>query len=294
MGDKRKRISWFAQGAISTVLLSSYIHHFGDEAFSETPEEKQVEREIGVPLFLNETVDRAQRTALVHRFAETYREAQENWDFFDEQFSRVRYLVLKEPGEEGSDWYEPLFRGLRFICSRSSTSCITDSDFIHELAHAWYFSISPSGQPNFRERWNAISGGQYQCSIFERASAELLDGLFGSCTSPWNCPEARHELAAVSCYATRDIWEDVAETIKFVYILNNPQFILPHFPNRQPDFLEAPEGELTHLAMKPYRDIIPRLQQKIELLAEYGAFSIRERDYALQQLDAYERGEQEE
>ncbi|MDP3639668.1 MAG: hypothetical protein Q8R53_00510 [Nanoarchaeota archaeon] len=289
MGDKRKRISWFAQGAISTVLLSSYIHHFGDEACSATPEERSFEHEIGVPIFLNETAQRAERSAFINRFAETYREARDNWDFFDEQFAPIRYLTIEKLDADFEvGWYNPFFHGLSLSCTEDAHYCIEDDDFVHEIGHVWYFALPTGERQRLRNEWKHISNGEFQCSSLEM--------LMGDCDFMKDCEPASRDLATISCYATTHILEDMAETMMFVYLLNNPHHRLPGMPRPQPEFRDfnlEEEPDLTggtHFSAESF----PRIRQKIELLAEYRAFSERERDYALQQLEAYERREERE
>ena len=288
MGDKRKKISWFAQGAISTVLLSSYIHHFGDEACSATPEERSVEREMGVPIFLNETSERAERSAFTQRVVETYREARDNWDFFPEHFAPIRYISIEKLDADFEvGWYNPLFHGLSLSCTEDAHYCIEDDDFVHELGHAWYFALSAEQQQQLRSEWKTISRGEYQCSAPEM--------LLGDCEFMRACETASRNLATISCYATTHLLEDLAETMMFVYILNNPHRSLRGFPQPQPEFrdLTLQEEPRQTFGIHFSAESFPRIRQKIELLAEYRAFSERERDYALHQLEAYEQSEEE-
>lgn len=284
MGERKKRLSWFAQGALSTILLGSYVHHFGDDFFSATAEEKRFEREVGIPVFINATEERSERSAIIRRLTQTYQEARENWDFFDEQFAPIVYIAVEELNSDFEvGWYNFPLHGLYVSCSEDARYCIEDDDFMHELGHTWYFSIPAAERQRLRAEWRAISSGEYQCSA--------LTMLLGDCSFMKDCDPASHDLATVSCYATSHIIEDLAETIMFVYILNNPHRRLSGFPLPQPEFRDCdPQDEpLPTYGLRIIPETIPRIRGKIELLAEYGAFSARERDYALQQLDAYRR-----
>lgn len=119
---------------------------------------------------------------------------------------------------------------------------------LHELAHLF----SANFGPNFWDSWQEISGSSYHG----------IEDLTGPA-----CQQVMRAVAAVTCHGAKNVLEDVADVVLFVYDTNY-----------------TPSARYSISA-----ENIPRIEEKILLLHRYEAFSDEELHTALRWLAQYNR-----
>ena len=98
-------------------------------------------------------------------------------------------------------------------------------------------------------------------------------GTYETCDRKEPCLDFQIGAATASCYGADSFDEDVAEAVRLVYNLGlfwGSELVAEHLP-----------------AVRFHEDVIPRLMQKIELLAEYRFCSEREAWQARRMLEEY-------
>ena len=138
--------------------------------------------------------DSAPKKAL---FEEAYREADLNWDNFQEQFSFIRVVTLTDTiiSAEGN-------RSIGAQINYPDSLTIRDQlDFylIHECAHIWYANIK--NKEEFEKRWKLISGNSYFGEEWKKARLPDME-----------------RIGAGYLYGTKNFEDDIAETSKLVYM----------------------------------------------------------------------------
>ena len=218
----------------SESLLDSLLH--------ETPLEEAFEDELGIPIYQSRDISADWRNERIFHVAQAYWELSENWDHLPEQFASVDALFIL--GRDGSavGKADPEEGDIYLYCM-GRDQCANSRVLLHELAHLF----SANFGPNFWNSWQSISGNGYHG----------LENLSGP-----RCSAAMDDVAAVSCHGAKNVLEDVAEVVQFVYDTN-------YTPSAQYRF--SPEN-------------IPRIGEKILLLHRYEAFSDEELHGALQWL----------
>ena len=231
-----------------------------DEALLSTPRERALERRIGTPILPGWLDSGRERDRKVLLFERIYDGARRNWDLFPGHFARVDAVFIND---EDADFVAASSRilglDLVFINSRREEAAEVD-EFIHEMAHVWLASLPDAD--GFRQRWSRIAGtGYHGCGTYE------------SCDRKESCLEFQIATASASCYGADSFDEDVAEAVRLVYNLGlfwGSELVPEHLP-----------------AVRFHEDVIPRLMQKIELLAEYRFCSEREAWQARRMLEEY-------
>ena len=199
-------------------------------------------------------------------FLEVYDNASHNWDRFNEQFERISSIRITS---------EPMELAAKTIKRKIILSSTLDDILIHEMAHVWHFSLRKRERENFESEWLNKIEPVYNFEACRRNKDTSL------------CNYHTRRSASVKNYGGANIYEDIATTVQLVYLLTNPHYNLPGFPNEEPNFRtrttdteETPETTITI-------NNVPRVKNKIELLAKYGFISERERDYVLRELDNF-------
>ena len=197
----------------------------------------------------------------LHHFFEQDTIARSNWDHYNTIRNEcVNEFVIAETdkfvvGEAYEDGRKI------FLYERNGANVKYDaSTIIHEMGHLWYMHLSNKGE--FATEYVEITGQGY-LPLTEKEEKSLPAEV---------CISRQRDLAAVSCYGTESIDENVARDIEFVYIMKTG----------------TDEEIMEELEKVPVTEI-GRVKKKIMLLYRYGAFSKEEMNIAQSQLDKYDR-----
>ena len=218
---------------------------FLDSLLHETPLEEAFEEELGLSIYQTRGISADWRDERIFHVAQAYWELSENWDHLPEQFASVDALFIL--GRDGSavGKADPEEGDIYLYCM-GYNQCANSRVLLHELAHLF----SANFGPNFWNSWQSISGNGYHG----------LENISGP-----RCSAAMDDVAAVSCHGAKNVLEDVAEVVQFVYDANYTLSARYRFS------LES----------------IPRIEEKVLLLHRYEAFSDEELHTALRWLAQY-------
>ena len=260
-GDMRKRIKRFLVGATLVAILGYSADECADEALFETEEEESLEQRWDMPINLNWNLRDEERSSRVTQLENSSNLARDNWDFYLQQFSNINYISITT----GDSWYNPILGGLHYFCSEKAGLCDSDRDIMHELGHVWHLSLPIDERNRFDELWTNIGGENYRCSS--------LGYLLDNCDEIKDCGVRINDLAAVSCYGTKHLLEDIAEYFMFVYLINK---------NEDGYYQYSDYSQMDGMTI--YYEAIPRIISHVQLLYQFGAFSEREYEYTVNQL----------
>lgn len=252
--NKTRRLSKFLAG----IALISTVHaayRLGDEVLLATEHEQNVETVIGKQVYMNWTdqgKERDRKASLVERL---YREVSGNWDYFEKQWKRVEWVEVEDRGEE---YFAITGQIVNYIEFNSNQKYILpkEQNFVHELAHVRYSSLTWKEQHQFEKDWLEISQDRYHHhNVYENLSPQQ---------NP--CDKFIRETAATSCYGADSFEEDVSEVVSLTYLLVK-------YGRTHPEMISTYVRDVEEATA-------PRVLEKIALAAEYDFFSPRERDIA--------------
>ncbi|MBI2102909.1 hypothetical protein HYT55_03665 [Candidatus Woesearchaeota archaeon] len=231
------------------------VYDFGDEMLHASPREIAVEKKVGREIFMNWTDEQEQRDQKATLVEKLYDGVQLCWDHFTKQWQQVAFIEVDDLGEainatmNSSVFYPNTLR------LNSRPLFLQEGTLVHELAHAWYGSLSWKEQDHFRKRWLDVSNKAYHhCGPYEETD---------TCRNPFkSCKDYVREAATTSCYGASSFEEDVAEVVRTVFSLNRyPQTFQLYLQNIDP---------------LSYRRVVA----KIQLAGEFNFFSKREEETA--------------
>lgn len=250
-------------GLFAGFFSNEGIIQFTDYLF-RTPKEIALENQIKKPLFFDFTSRGEKRDIPLEGLRRYYEKAQNKWDNFDQQFDLVYRVCIRDVGPSydkehyGANMNRSGKLTINFVDDRS---LMDDGGLIHELAHMWYFLRTDT---KFDRSWKEITDNHY---ISKGITIEDL---------------AKN--GAVSRYALTSINEDIAETVEFVYEINQSDIQISGFPNKGKDILAGPTILTSNSVAE---QSIPKIRRKLELLREYNFFSEREHKNALNELAGF-------
>jgi len=239
------------------VSTASATYRLGDELLFSTETEQRVEREIAKEVYMNWSDRGEERDRKANLVERLYHDISGNWDYFEKQWKIIPWLEVEDHGEEYIASTKVVFNVITFN-SNPKYNVPREEHLIHELAHAWYSSLTWKEQHQFEKEWQKISRGAYHhCETYPDQSCQ-----------PNNkpCEDFVREAATTSCYGADSFSEDVSEMVRTVYLLTKYG---PAHPEMVSTFLIHVEQATA-----------PRVLEKIALAAEYHFYSPRERDLA--------------
>ncbi len=243
-----------------------------DEYLYPAVEEQVLEERLDRPVDLSIFDIGEDRIKKVDEFDKLYRETQMNWDFFDQQFSLVGLIKLPRRyfGTRGGA-VNPLTHSL--LVYYNKYGCLTDPDeLVHELAHLWHNELGEKDA--FEQQWYGITGtGYLGCNPVKNSFCRVNDFK----------PYVK-AVAAPRDYAAINIDEHIAETTRLVYILQNTYKYGVSWGKEHGEIVKFQVGAM-HLPV----EIIPRIEQQIELLVVYDFFSEQEKTQALRNLESLKK-----
>ncbi|MDP3640208.1 MAG: hypothetical protein Q8R53_03335 [Nanoarchaeota archaeon] len=216
-----------------------------DSLLHETPLEEAFEEELGILIYQTRDISADWRNERVFRIAQAYQRLNDNWDYFPEQFASVDALFILDRDGSVIGRADPEERDIYLYC-RGYDQCANSRVLLHELAHVF----SANFGPNFWNSWQSISGSGYHG----------LENISGP-----RCSAAMDDVAAVTCHGAKNVLEDVADVVLFVYDVNY-----------------TPSARYGISA-----ENIPRIEEKLLLLHRYETFSDEELHTALRWLAQY-------
>lgn len=235
--------------AIATAGVAAY--RLGDEALLSTDYELTVEREIGKKIYLSWGDRGKGRDRKVRVIERLHRSVSGSWDYFQQQWDKVPWIEIDDLGEEE---IANTHNYVSIIEFNSVKGNIEESTLVHELAHAWYDSLTWREQDQLEEAWIQISRGAYHdCKNYEDPSCQQEDKT---------CEDFIRKAATTSCYGADSFDEDLAEVVEKVFLLNR--------------FVRTASVYLQKVDPLSYQRVIA----KIQLAGEFNFFSEREQETA--------------
>ncbi|MBL6975344.1 MAG: hypothetical protein ISR64_06385 [Deltaproteobacteria bacterium] len=259
----RTRLRWRKLAAVLGVVLGGLVFwDYGDEFLLPTQKELALEDRIGCQIFLGWSDGAGERDRKVVQFDFIHRKARENWDLFDEQFAHLNGVMVDDFEGDFVAALLPIPFLYRFLVNSRFGEDAHEDELVHELAHLHYATLPD--RTTFRAAWETISGSRYHgCQTYAD----------GACADREPCEYFVRRTAAVGCYAAHSFDEDVAETVRMIYDLNR-------YPPRNPRETELPPIHV-------YRELIPRIIDKIYLASEFGFASCNQAYHATRLLEEY-------
>ena len=257
----RKRILYACASGALLGIGGKLAYSYGDEIFLATDYERQVERNTRKQIFMNwsdHKIERDRKASLVERL---YDDVKNNWDYFERQWNNLSWIDVDDSGERNIMVFHQFSNHLD-INSNQKMIAPKEQDLVHELAHAWYSSLTLNQQDQFQKQWLQFSQDRYHhCETYDDPSCRQKHK---------SCPDFVREAATTSCYGADSFEEDVAEVVSTVYRLQK-------YGPTHPEMPSSILVDIDSLA-------VPRVLEKIALAADYGFYSPRERDTALELL----------
>ena len=215
------------------------------DSFFEVKGERAFEKKIGKQIYFGRLRCGNEREEEIRLFMNSYYTAKKNWDNFDRQFEKVYRIELEK--------YSGIFKNIH-TAAVDQIGVLDmqsfDSDcLIHELTHLKYMAADKS----LNKKWVEFSDNYYLGDYWPAASNAAMK-----------------KNGAVSYYALKSIEEDIAETARFVYIINNDS-------NKRIDMKEK-KNSLDIIIRK---EVMPKIKGKIKLLKDYDFISKKEYDNAI-------------
>jgi len=209
------------------------------------------------------------QTSFVRGFRGNLETVAANWDSYSQQMEFVNDFYLSAGLSE--DWGgAATSKGDIFYFKNESGSGL----LVHELAHIWHQNLSD--EIGFNQKWSTISGNWYSGEEWEEATREEIARIGG-----------------VRDYSTRNLNEDVASTVQFVYSLTFPNCSITGLMESPP--LGAPFrsgfglnphdlSQTSNCALRGPKST-RKVMRKVQLLEDYGFISEREEKYVLEKLE---------
>jgi hypothetical protein len=267
MANKNKT-SWKVKAACGAVLFgSSWLGSYGHnqkwheiilDPFLEVPQEVSLEKRIQKPVHFLISDDGQKRAEFARLFGSKYDAVKNHWDNFEQQFAYVDRIHINITGD-----------GISYVdkFGKLTIATFSDTTLVHELAHIWHGNMNFLDHLEFNRKWLEISENHY---TKEPTEEDILKN------------------GAVSRYALTNILEDVAETTKLVYNLNNPAHHVFGFPNtKAPHFLHEFPTTYFFDGSTISKDSLQKVIEKVLLLNEYDFISDREYVHVIKELGEF-------